>query len=58
MILFIDKETGYFSAHAIALVNNALSIGIFLCCMFEKNKCNSFRIHSQDFTTLQLKESA
>ena len=31
MIRFIDKETGYFSAHTIALVNDALSIGIFFC---------------------------
>lgn len=58
MILFIDKETECFSARAVAVVSDALSIGIVLRCMFEKTVQffqNSFLgLHC----SLQLQESA
>lgn len=48
-------ESVWFSALTFALVNDALSMGIFL---FEKTEFNSSRIPSQDYSTLQSKESA
>lgn len=50
-----STEPAWLFAVTFALVNGALSIGVFL---FEKTEFNSFRIPSQDFTSLQLKESA
>lgn len=52
---FWSTKPAWFPALTVALVNGALSMGIFL---FEKTECNSSRIPSQDFTVLQLKESA
>jgi len=51
-MLFIDREADCSSAEAVALVSDALAIGMVLCCVFEKTKCDSVRIHPWDFTAL------